>query len=147
MGLIQEFKDFAMRGNVVDMAVGVVIGTAFGKIIAAMVEKIIMPVVGMITGGVDFSKYDIQISPAVTEQVTTDGVTETVEKAPAVMLGVGSFVTEIINFIIIAFAIFMAIKLMNSAKARFEKAKEEAPPAPPAEDIVLLREIRDALKR
>jgi large conductance mechanosensitive channel len=131
MGMLQEFRDFAMRGNVVDMAVGVVIGGAFGKIVAAMVEKIIMPLVGML-GGADFSKYDVQLKAA-------DG------DKPAVMLGVGTFVTEIINFIIIAFAIFMAIKLMNTAKARFEKAKEAAPAAPP-EDVVLLREIRDALK-
>ncbi|MEQ1904673.1 MAG: large conductance mechanosensitive channel protein MscL [Pirellulaceae bacterium] len=134
MGMIQEFKDFAMRGNVVDLAVGVVIGAAFGKIVSSLVEKIIMPIVGMITGGVDFSKYDIALKPAVMEgeKVVT----------PAVNLGMGSFVTTIIDFVIVAFAIFLAVKLMNSMK----KKQEAAPPPAPPEDVVLLREIRDALK-
>lgn len=134
MGLIQEFKAFAMRGNVVDMAVGVVIGTAFGKIISVLVGKVIMPVVGVLTGGIDFSTYDVTLQPAS-------------EGKEAVMLGVGSFATEVINFTIIAFAIFMTVKLLNAAKARFEKAQEAAPPPEPSEDILLLREIRDSLKR
>ncbi len=148
MGIIKEFREFAMRGNVVDLAVGVVIGAAFGKIVGVMVEKIIMPTVGLLTGGIDFSTYDITIREPVQETVTNaEGVTEVVEKAPAVMLGIGSFATEIINFIIIAFSIFLVIKLMNSAKARFEKEQVAAPPPPPPEDIILLREIRDSLKR
>ena len=134
MGMIQEFKEFAMRGNVVDLAVGVVIGAAFGKIVSSLVEKVIMPLVGLVTGGVDFSKYDIPLKEAVKEgdKVVT----------PAVNLGVGSFATTIIDFIIVAFAIFLAVKLMNSLK----KKQEAGPPPAPPEDVVLLREIRDALK-
>ena len=137
MGLLKEFKEFAMKGNVVDMAVGVVIGAAFGKIITVMVEKIIMPLVGLITGGIDFSKYDYTLRPAVMEGGEV--------KTPAVTIGVGSFVTEIINFVIIAFAIFMAVKMMNNLRKRFEQQAEAVPAAPP-EDVVLLREIRDALR-
>lgn len=133
MGMLQEFKDFAMKGNVVDLAVGVVIGGAFGKIIGALVEKVIMPAVGMLTGGVDFSKYDIPLRAA------------DVEGKGAVNLGIGSFATEIINFIIIAFSIFMVVKAMNTAQKRFQKEQAAAPPAPP-EDVVLLREIRNALR-
>jgi large conductance mechanosensitive channel len=117
MGLIKEFRDFAMRGNVVDMAVGIVIGAGFGKIVSALVEKIVMPLVGLI-GGVDFSKYDVVLKEAVTDD---KGV---ITKA-AVNLGVGSFITTIIDFVIIAFAIFLVIKLMNAAKARFEKKADE----------------------
>jgi large conductance mechanosensitive channel len=132
MGLVQEFRDFAMRGNVVDMAVGIVIGAGFGKIVSALVERIVMPLVGML-GGVDFSKYDIQLkAPTETEE--------------AVTLGIGTFVTSIIDFVIIALAIFIVIKLMNAAKARFEK-EEEAKPAEPSEEVMLLREIRDSLAK
>ncbi len=134
MGMIQEFKDFAMRGNVVDMAVGVVIGGAFGKIVSSLVEKVIMPIVGMITGGVDFSAYDIPLKAAVMDG---DKI-----KVPAVNLGLGSFVTTIIDFVIVAFAIFLAVKLMNALK----KKQDSGPPPAPPEDVVLLREIRDALK-
>ncbi len=130
MGLIQEFKDFAMRGNVVDMAVGIVIGAGFSGVVNSFVEKIIMPVIGLL-GGTDFSKFDQQIGGNAEKPI---------------MLGVGSFATALIQFLIVAFAIFMVIKMMNTMKARFEKAQEAAPPAPPAEDIVLLREIRDSLK-
>ena len=137
MGLIQEFREFAMRGNVVDMAVGIVIGAGFGKIVSALVEKIVMPLVGLL-GGVDFSQYDIVMKPAVVE----DGkvITE------AVNLGIGTFITTIVDFMIVAFAIFLVIKMMNAAKARFEK-KEEEKPAEPTEEVKLLREIRDSLAR
>jgi large conductance mechanosensitive channel len=131
MGLIQEFRDFAMKGNVVDMAVGIVIGAGFSGVVNAFVAKVVMPLVGLM-GGVDFSQYDIMLKAAEGEK-------------PAVMLGVGSFVTALLQFLIVAFAIFMVIKAMNAAKAKFENEKEEAP-AKPAEDIVLLREIRDALR-
>ncbi len=126
MSMIKEFKEFALRGNVVDLAVGVVIGAAFGKIVSTLVEKIIMPLIGAITGGVDFSKHDIEI----------------ISGEKPVVVGVGTFATEIINFLIIAFAIFLAVKAINSMKK-----KEEAAPQAPPEDIVLLREIRDSLKR
>lgn len=131
MGLISEFKEFAMRGNVVDLAVGVVIGGAFGKIVNALVEKLIMPVVGYLQGGVDFKDYAITLP-----------VPELAEGMKAPTLGVGFFLQEILNFLIVAFAIFMAIKVMNSMKK-----KQEAAPAAPPEDVVLLREIRDSLQK
>ncbi len=137
MGLIQEFRDFAMKGNVVDMAVGIVIGAGFGAVVNAFVEKVVMPLVGMM-GGVDFSSYDIPLVQEV-KNATGDVTTK------AVNLGIGSFATAFVQFLIVAFAIFMVIKAMNAAKARFEAAKEEAP-VKPAEDIALLREIRDSLK-
>jgi large conductance mechanosensitive channel len=138
MGLMKEFRDFAMRGNVVDMAVGIVIGAGFGKIVTALVEKIVMPVVGMI-GGIDLSKYDVQLKAAV-----MDG--EKVAK-PAVNLGVGTFMTTILDFIIVAFAIFMVIKIMNTVKAKFEKQQAAAPPPGPSDEVKLLMEIRDSLKQ
>ncbi len=137
MGLVKEFRDFAMRGNVVDMAVGVVIGTAFGKIVSELVGKIIMPVVGWLTSGVNLAEAtsDIVI-PAVVEG----------GEASTISIGWGAFAQSVIDFAIIAFAIFMVIKLMNKAQARFASKPEAEKPAPP-EDIVLLREIRDALKK
>ena len=138
---LNEFKDFAMRGNVIDMAIGVVIGGAFGKITTSLVDNIIMPLIGLLTGGIDLTKWDIVLKPAVTEMV--DGaMTET---APAVMLGIGTLLSVIINFIIIAFVIFLLIKGMN----RLHRKKEdepavEQPAAPTSEE--LLTEIRDLLK-
>jgi large conductance mechanosensitive channel len=129
MGMIQEFKDFALKGNVVDMAVGVVIGGAFGKIVSSLVSDVIMPVVGKITGGVDFSTMKFEIQPAS-------------EGAEAVYINYGTFINTAIDFLFIAAAIFVAIKAMNSLKK-----KEEAAPKAPAEDIVLLREIRDGLAK
>jgi len=137
MGIIQEFKDFALKGNFVDMAVGIVIGAGFGKIVSAFVEKIIMPSVGML-GSVDFSKYDITLKDEVVEEGKV--VNE------AVNLGIGSFITVAIEFMIVAFAIFMVIKLLNSAKKRFE-AEEEEKPAAPSDEVKLLTEIRDALAK
>ena len=138
---LNEFKDFAMRGNVIDMAIGVVIGGAFGKITTSLVDNIIMPLIGLLTGGIDLTKWDIVLKPAVTEMV--DGVMT--ETTPAVMLGIGTLLTVIINFIIIAFVIFLLIKGMN----RLHRKKEdepavEQPAAPTSEE--LLTEIRDLLK-
>lgn len=137
MGLIKEFRDFAMRGNVVDMAVGVVIGTAFGKIVTELVGKIIMPVVGWLTSGVNLAEA--------TYPVTIPAVTEGGEPS-VIEIGWGAFAQSVIDFIIIAFAIFMVIRLMNKAQERFAKKPEAEKPAPP-EDVLLLREIRDALKK
>ena len=139
--LLNEFKDFAMRGNVIDMAIGVFIGGAFGKITTSLVDNIIMPLIGLLTGGIDLTKWDIVLKPAVTEMV--DGVMT--ETAPAVMLGIGTLLSVIINFIIIAFVIFLLIKGMN----RLHRKKEdepavEQPAAPTSEE--LLTEIRDLLK-
>lgn len=130
MSMIQEFKKFAMRGNVVDMAVGIIIGGAFGKIVSSFVGDVIMPPIGVLLGGVDFSSLTLTIK-------------EATETTPAVMLSYGKFINTIIDFIIIAFAIFMVIKAMNSLKKKEEAAP---PPAPPA-DVQLLTEIRDLLKK
>lgn len=133
MGLLQEFKDFAMRGNVIDLAVGVVIGGAFGKIVDSLVKNLIMPVVGFLTKGIDIAK--LNYTPPVPEGVKVEPPT----------LAYGAFLQSIIDFLIIAAAIFLMVKLLNTAKAKFEKAQAEAPPAPPSEDVLLLREIRDSL--
>jgi len=134
MGMISEFKEFAMRGNVIDLAVGVVIGGAFGKIVTSLVDNIIMPPIGLLLGGVDFSDIAWTLREA-----TVDAAGETV---PAVVIGVGEFINTLIQFVIIAFAIFMVIKAIN----RIHKKPEEAP-AEPAEEVLLLREIRDSLRR
>jgi len=133
MSLLSEFKAFAMRGNVIDLAVGVVIGGAFGKIVTALVDKLIMPIVGFLCQGVNIA--DMSYTPPIPEG---SGF-----KPP--VLGYGAFVQEVVNFTIVAFAIFMMIKAMNA----LQKKKEEAPVAPPtpSEDILLLREIRDAMQK
>ena len=134
MGMISEFKEFAMRGNVIDLAVGVVIGAAFGKIVTALVDKVIMPPIGLLIGGVDFSRLSI-----VLKEATVDAAGKEV---PAVVLAYGEFINAVIQFIIVAFAIFLVVKAIN----RMRKPAEEAPAATP-EDVLLLREIRDALKK
>lgn len=143
MSIIKEFRAFAMRGNVVDLAVGVIIGAAFSKIVDSLVKDIIMPIVNLILGGsVDFTnKFLVLRLPAdYTGPMNYDALT----KAGATVLGWGNFVTIMINFILLAFVIFWMIKLMNRAKARFEREEPAAVAATP-EDVVLLREIRDAL--
>jgi len=139
--MLKEFKDFALKGNVLDMAVGIVIGAAFGKIIDSLVKDVIMPPIGLMMGGVDFSNMF-----AVLKQGTTAGPYATVEiaqKAGAVTWNYGIFINTIIAFLIVAFAIFMLVKAYNKAKKAEPPA---APPAPP-EDVMLLREIRDSLKK
>jgi large conductance mechanosensitive channel len=136
MGMMSEFKEFAMTGNVVDLAVGVVIGGAFGKIVGALVDKIIMPPIGLLIGGVDFSKWTFTLKEAAVDAAGKD--------VPAVVLGVGEFINSLIQFIIIAFAIFMVVKAIN----RMRKPEAAvAAPAEPSEDVLLLREIRDSLKK
>jgi large conductance mechanosensitive channel len=135
MGMVAEFKEFAMKGNVVDLAIGVIIGTAFGKIVTAVVDGIFMPIIGNLIGGVDFSDLAYTLAPAI---IGADGK----ETAAAVAIKYGAFAQTVIDFIIIAFVLFMVIKLMN----RFKKAEAAAPAAPP-EDVLLLREIRDSLKK
>ena len=135
MSMMSEFKDFAMRGNVVDMAVGIVIGGAFGKIVSSFVADVLMPPIGLLLGGMDFSSLAVQLKEA------SEGV-------EAVQLKYGVFVQTVVDFIIIAFAIFLVVKAMNSAKDAMSKEEEEAPAAPPepSKEEVLLTEIRDALK-
>ncbi len=139
MSFIQEFKDFAMRGNVVDLAVGVVIGGAFGKIVDSLVKDIIMPMVGALMGGTDFKQLYINLGS------TAYDTMELAEKAGAPLIKYGLFINSMVDFLIIAFAIFVAVKAINSLKRKEEAAP--AAPAPTPEDVVLLREIRDALKK
>ena len=134
--MLDEFKKFALRGNVVDLAVGVVIGAAFGAIVASLVADIIMPIVGAITGGLDFSNYFIALSKNVTATAYADA------KKQGAVLGYGQFITITINFVIVAFVLFLVIRMM----VRLQK-KEEAKPAAPAADVVLLTEIRDLLAK
>ena len=131
MGLIKEFKEFAMRGNVIDMAVGIIIGAAFGPIVSTLVDKIIMPPIGMLLGNVDFSDLKLVLQKAEGEQAE-------------IAMYYGEFINVVINFIIVAFAVFMLIKVMNSLKKK-EEEKPAAPPAPSKEEL-LLAEIRDAIK-
>ena len=133
MGMMAEFKEFAMRGNAIDLAVGVVIGAAFGKIVTALVDNVIMPPIGLLIGGVDFSDWAWTLKEA---SVDAAG-----NPVAAVSIGIGSFLNAVIQFLIVAFAIFVAVKAMNRL-AR----KEEPAPAAPTEDVLLLREIRDSLK-
>ena len=132
MSMMSEFRDFAMRGNVVDMAVGIVIGGAFGKIVTSFVNDVLMPPIGMMIGGVDFRDLAITLKEASGE-------------VAAVTLNYGSFIQTVIDFVIIAFAIFMVVKAMN----RLKKKEEEAPPAPPkpSEEVTLLTQIRDLLEK
>lgn len=134
MGMVSEFREFIAKGNVMDLAVAVVIGAAFGKIVTAFVDKIIMPPIGLLIGGVDFAKWAIVLKGA-----TVDAAGAAV---PAVTLGVGEFLNSLIQFLIIALAVFMVVKAVN----RMQR-KQEPAPAGPTEDVLLLREIRDLLKR
>jgi len=136
MGMLSEFKEFAMRGNVIDLAVGVVIGAAFGKIVSALVDKVIMPPLGLLIGGVDFSKLEWVLKPT---SVGADGV-----EIAKVSIEYGLFLNAIVQFTIVAFAIFVVVKAIN----RLRKAEPPAPAAPPepSAEAKLLAEIRDALK-
>ena len=131
MSMMSEFKKFAMRGNVVDMAVGIVIGGAFGKIVSSFVNDVLMPPIGMLMGGVDFKDLAVVLKAAT-------------EDAAAVTLNYGSFIQTVLDFVIIAFAIFMVVKAMNSMKKKEEAAP--AAPAKPSAEVELLTEIRDSLK-
>jgi len=131
MGMIKEFQEFAVKGNVVDMAVGIIIGGAFGTIVKSLVADIIMPPVGLMMGGIDFSEIVITLKEA-----TAD--------AEAVTMNIGTFINNVISFVIVAWAVFMLVKAMNSLKKKEEEAPAE-PEAPPRSEV-LLEEIRDALK-
>ena len=133
MSMLQEFKTFAMKGNVVDMAVGIIIGGAFGKIVSSFVSDVIMPPLGLLIGGVNFTELSITLK-------------EAVDTTAAVTINYGKFIQTVVDFTIIAFAIFMVIKAMNAMKKKEEAAPPPAPPAPSAEEK-LLTEIRDLLKK
>jgi large conductance mechanosensitive channel len=139
MSFVTEFKEFASKGNVVDLAVGVIIGGAFGKIVGSLVDDVIMPIVSKIFGGLDFSNYFIPLAGQ-TEMVLAEA------KKSGAVLAYGSFITVVLNFIILAFIIFMMVKQINRLK-REAPAEAPAAPAPTPEDVLLLREIRDALNK
>ena len=134
--MLKEFREFAMKGNVVDLAVGVIIGAAFGAIVASLVGDVIMPIIGAVSGGLDFSNYFTGLAKSVTATNLADA------KKQGAVLAWGSFVTILLNFIILAFVIFWMVKAFNRVKNRLD-----ATPAATPEDVLLLREIRDSLKR
>ncbi len=137
MGMLQEFKEFAMKGNVVDMAVGVIIGGAFGKIVSSLVADVIMPPIGVLLGGVNFSDLAVTIQEA---SKTAEGVV-----VPAVVVGYGKFIQTVLDFTIVAAAIFLMIKILSAFKKKAE-AESEVPPTPSNQEM-LLAEIRDLLKK
>lgn len=139
--MLKEFREFIARGNVMDLAVGVVIGTAFGRIVSSLVSDIIMPIAGALIGGLDYSNYFLPLSPAVT------ATTLEAARAQGAVLAYGNFATVVLNFLLLAWIVFLMVKGMNSVRRRLEhEKKQEAakPPVPPA-DVRLLTEIRDLL--
>lgn len=140
MSFFKEFKEFAMRGNVIDMAVGVVIGAAFGKIISSLVDDIIMPLVGVATGGINFTDYKWVIQKAVIDSQTQEVLT------PEVTMNWGAWIQTLVDFIIVAFCIFVAIKGINQLKRKQEESPAPAPAPEPTKEEALLTEIRDLLK-
>ena len=144
MSMLREFRDFALKGNVIDLAVAVIIGGAFGKIVDSLVKDVIMPIIGTATGGLDFSnKFVVLGSPPAgyAGPMTYEALT----KAGVPLLGWGNFVTIVINFVILAFVIFWMVKRVTAAKAKLDTAP--AAPAPTPENVLLLREIRDSLRK
>ena len=138
MGIASEFKEFAVKGNVMDLAVGVIIGAAFGKIVDSLVNDVIMPLIGRVTGGLDFSNYFIalrEIPPGIPQTL------DAVKKAGIPVLAWGNFISILLNFVILAFVVFLIVKQVNRMRR-----KEDEAPKPPPEDVALLREIRDLLK-
>jgi large conductance mechanosensitive channel len=137
--MLKEFREFAMKGNVVDLAVAVIIGGAFGAIVSSLVADIIMPLIGVTMNGLDFSNYFIALSPKVNASILADA------KKQGAVLAYGNFIQLTVNFIIVAFSLFVVIRIMNKLK-RHDEAKPAEPPKPSAE-VVLLTEIRDLLKK
>lgn len=140
MGMLKEFKEFAVKGNVIDLAVGVIIGVAFGKIVSSFVNDVIMPPIGLLLGGMDFKELKIPLK----DEILNDAGEVATE---AVTLNYGMFIQNVIDFTIIAFVIFLAIKGINSLKRKEEEAPAPVPPAEPSKSEILLEEIRDLLKK
>lgn len=138
--MLKEFKEFALRGNVVDMAVGIVIGVAFGTIVKSLVDDIIMPPIGLLLGGIDFSNFYVVLREGAAASGPYTALADA-QAAGAVTINYGVFVNSVISFIIVAFALFLVIRAMNKLRT-----KKEEKPSPPPEDVLLLREIRDVLK-
>lgn len=146
MGFIKEFREFALKGNVLDMAVGVVIGGAFGLIVKSLIDDVIMPLIA-IPGKADFSNMYMPLTAEVSKAVELNPNLSLAEARPiGPVLAYGNFITVAINFVILAFCVFLVVKVFNMARKRFEAAPPPAAPKAPPEDVVLLREIRDALK-
>ena len=145
MGIVKEFREFAVKGNVMDLAVGVIIGGAFSMIVNSIVKDLIMPIVGVATGGLDFSNKFIRLGDIPPSFKGNPDSFKDLQSAGVAVFGYGSFLTAVINFVILALIVFAIVKFMNSLRKQ-EEAAPAAPAAPP-EDIVLLREIRDALKQ
>lgn len=146
MGIVKEFREFAVKGNVMDLAVGVIIGGAFSTIVNSVVKDLIMPIVGTATGGLDFSNKFVRLGEIPATFKGNPDSYKDLQTAGVAVFGYGSFITAIINFIILALIVFALVKFMNSLR----KAEPEAAPAeppPPPEDVLLLREIRDSLKQ
>jgi len=143
MSMMGEFKKFAMKGNVIDLAVGVIIGGAFGKIVDSLVQDVIMPPIGKLFGGLDFASYYLPLNGQ------PYGLPLAEARKAGAVLAYGNFFTILLNFVILAFVIFQMVRLMNRLRSPFSKEEEAAAAAaaPPSEEVVLLREIRDALKR
>ena len=139
--MLKEFQEFIAKGNVMDLAVGVIIGGAFGLIVGSLVDDIIMPIVGAIFGGFDFSNYFLPLS----SEVTAPSLVEA--KKQGAVFAYGNFITVVINFLILAWIIFLMVKAVNNMRKRLEREKEAAPAAPPPADVALLTEIRDLLAR
>lgn len=145
MGMLKEFREFALKGNMLDLAVGVIIGTAFGGIVNSLIADVIMPIVGM-AGNVDFSNMYVGLSERVREAASKAPLSLDEARKVGPVLAYGKFITIFINFLILAFCIFIVVKAFNTARKKFEAEKPAGPPPPPTEEIVVLREIRDALK-
>ncbi len=143
--MLKEFKEFAIKGNVIDMAVGIIIGAAFGKIVSAFVDGIVMPPIGKVLGGTNFSKLFINLADDPEKAAITNF--DAAVEAGIPMLKWGAFVQTTIDFLIVAFVIFIMVKMINNAKKQFEKEQEAAAPAEPPANEVLLAEIRDLLKK
>ena len=141
MSMLQEFKQFAMRGNVIDLAVGVIIGAAFSKIVDSLVQDIVMPPLGKLIGGLDFANYYVPLNGQDPHLPLAEA------KKLGAVLAYGNFLTILLNFLILAFVIFQMVRLVQKARARLEEPKPGEPAPAPPEDILLLREIRDSLKK
>jgi len=141
VGVFQEFKKFALRGSVMDMAVGIIIGAAFGTVVKSLVDDVIMPPIGVVTSGVDFKSLHYTLKPAETDPNDSKKVVK-----PAQVLNYGQFINNVISFLIVAFAVFMIVKAMNAAESKLSLGLQPDAPPPP-EEVLLLREIRDSLKR
>jgi large conductance mechanosensitive channel len=145
MKILREFRDFAMRGNVIDLAVGVIIGAAFGRIVTSLVEDILMPPIGRVIGNMDFTNLYYPLYPLPNDMASYPKTLVDAKKLGSVV-AYGNFITLTINFIIIAFCIFLVVKAMNVAKKRFDREKAAEPPPPPSQQEILLTEIRDILR-